>query len=85
VVTITSLAGQVAGEFISSYAASKFALERWMEALRNEVAPYGITTTIVEPGSFRTKLLEKESKFPPALAVEDYAERTRQILRIGSI
>jgi NAD(P)-dependent dehydrogenase (short-subunit alcohol dehydrogenase family) len=45
-----------------------------------EVAPYGITTTIVEPGFFRTKLLEKESTILPALPVEDYAERTRQLL-----
>lgn len=80
IVTISSTAGVTAGEFISAYAASKFALEGWMEALRPEVAPYGITTTIVEPGFFRTKLLEKESTIPPALSIPDYAERTRQIL-----
>ena len=80
VVTISSTAGVVAGEFTSAYAASKFALEGWMEALRPEVAPYGITTTIVEPGFFRTKLLEKESTILPALSIPDYAERTKQIL-----
>jgi NAD(P)-dependent dehydrogenase (short-subunit alcohol dehydrogenase family) len=82
VVTISSLAGQVAGEFTSAYAASKFALEGWMEALRAEVAPYGITTTIVEPGFFRTKLLEKESTLLPALSIPDYVERTKQILPV---
>jgi NAD(P)-dependent dehydrogenase (short-subunit alcohol dehydrogenase family) len=80
VVTISSTAGIVAGEFTSAYAASKFALEGWMEALRPEVAPYGITTTIVEPGFFRTKLLEKESTILPALSVDDYAERTAQTI-----
>ncbi|MFL5541555.1 MAG: SDR family NAD(P)-dependent oxidoreductase [Longimicrobiaceae bacterium] len=80
VVTISSTAGVVAGEFTSAYAASKFALEGWMEALRPEVAPCGITTTVVEPGFFRTKLLEKESTTPPALSIDDYAERTRRIL-----
>lgn len=80
VVTISSTAGIVAGEFTSAYAASKFALEGWMEALRPEVEPYGITTTVVEPGFFRTKLLEKESTLLPALSIDDYAERTRQIL-----
>ena len=80
VVTISSTAGVVAGEFTSAYAASKFALEGWMEALSPEVAPYGITTTIVEPGFFRTKLLEKESTILPALSISDYADRTRQIL-----
>jgi NAD(P)-dependent dehydrogenase (short-subunit alcohol dehydrogenase family) len=82
VVTISSTAGIVAGEFTSAYAASKFALEGWMEVLRPEVAPYGITTTIVEPGFFRTKLLEKESTIVPALSIDDYAERTRQILPV---
>jgi NAD(P)-dependent dehydrogenase (short-subunit alcohol dehydrogenase family) len=80
VVTISSTAGVVAGEFTSAYAASKFALEGWMEALRPEVAPYGIRTTIVEPGFFRTKLLEKESTLLPALSIPDYTEHTQQIL-----
>ena len=80
VVTISSTAGVVAGEFTSAYAASKFALEGWMEALRPEVAPYGITTTIVEPGFFRTTLLEQASTIVPALSIPDYAERTTQIL-----
>jgi NAD(P)-dependent dehydrogenase (short-subunit alcohol dehydrogenase family) len=80
IVTISSTAGVVAGEFTSAYAASKFALEGWMEALRPEVAPYGITTTVVEPGFFRTKLLEKESTILPALSVDDYAPRTAAII-----
>ena len=44
-------------EFISAYAASKFAVEGWMESLRSDVAPFDIRTTIVEPGYFRTELL----------------------------
>jgi NAD(P)-dependent dehydrogenase (short-subunit alcohol dehydrogenase family) len=80
VVTITSLAGLVAGEFTSAYAASKFALEGWMEALHPEVAPYGIQTTIVEPGFFRTELLEKASTIWPARSIPDYAERTAQTI-----
>lgn len=82
IVTITSTAGVVAGQFTSAYAASKFALEGWMEALHPEVAPYGIRTTVVEPGFFRTKLLEKESTILPALSIDDYAERTKQILPV---
>lgn len=80
IVSISSTAGVVAGGFASAYGASKFALEGWMEALHSEVAPYGITTTVVDPGFFRTKLLEKESTILPALSIPDYAERTRQML-----
>jgi NAD(P)-dependent dehydrogenase (short-subunit alcohol dehydrogenase family) len=78
VVTITSTAGIVGQEFCSAYAASKFGLEGWMESLRFEVEPFGIRTTIVEPGFFRTTLLEKESTTYAELSIDDYAERTAQ-------
>ena len=76
VVTISSTAGIVGQEFCSAYAASKFGLEGWMESLRFEVEPFGIHTTIVEPGFFRTDLLTKESTAYADLSIEDYAERT---------
>ncbi len=78
VVTISSVAGLVGGEFTSAYAASKFALEGWMESLVTEVAPYGVRTMVVEPGFFRTDLLTPESTSYAESSVEDYAERTKQ-------
>ena len=78
VITISSLAGLIGQEFVVAYAASKFALEGWMESLRFDVAPFGISTMLVEPGFFRTELLvEGASTLWPELWVEDYAERTR--------
>jgi NAD(P)-dependent dehydrogenase (short-subunit alcohol dehydrogenase family) len=78
VVTITSLAGIVGQEFCSAYAASKFGLEGWMESLRFEVEPFGVHTTIVEPGFFRTELLTQESTAYADLSIGDYAARTAQ-------
>ncbi|MET0885720.1 MAG: SDR family oxidoreductase [Mycetocola sp.] len=81
VITITSAAGIVGGEFTAAYAASKFALEGWMESLQYDVEPYGITTTIVEPGFFRSELLVTgASSIWPELVIEDYAERTEQTI-----
>jgi NAD(P)-dependent dehydrogenase (short-subunit alcohol dehydrogenase family) len=81
IITITSTAGIVGGEFTSAYAASKFALEGWMESLRPEVEPFGITTTVVEPGFFRTELLvEGSSTIWPEMSIPDYAERTSQTI-----
>ena len=57
VITISSSAGLAGFEFGTAYAASKFGVEGWMESLRPEVAPFGIDTTIVNPGFFRTELL----------------------------
>jgi NAD(P)-dependent dehydrogenase (short-subunit alcohol dehydrogenase family) len=79
VITITSTAGLIGQEFCAAYAASKFALEGWMESLRYDLAPYGITTMAVEPGFFRTELLvEGASTIWPELRIDDYAERTEQ-------
>ncbi len=78
VVSISSTAGIAGQEFCSAYAASKFGLEGWMESLRFEIEPFGIRTTIVEPGFFRTDLLEKESTAYADLSIDDYAERTAQ-------
>jgi NAD(P)-dependent dehydrogenase (short-subunit alcohol dehydrogenase family) len=77
VITLTSLAGLIGQEFTAAYAASKFALEGWMEALHFDVSPYGISVMSVEPGFFRTELLvEGASTLWPELDIEDYAERT---------
>src|SRR6059058_6183717 len=61
IISISSSAGLVGFEFCTAYAASKFGLEGWMESLHAEVAPFGITTTIVNPGFFRTELLTEQS------------------------
>jgi NAD(P)-dependent dehydrogenase (short-subunit alcohol dehydrogenase family) len=78
VVTISSTAGLEGGEFTSAYAASKFAVEGWMESLALEVAPFGIRTMLVEPGFFRTELLTPESTKYAESSIPDYAERTEQ-------
>jgi NAD(P)-dependent dehydrogenase (short-subunit alcohol dehydrogenase family) len=78
VVSISSTAGVVGQPFCSAYAASKFGVEGWMESLRFEVEPFGIHTTIVEPGFFRTALLTKESTTYAELSIDDYAERTAE-------
>jgi NAD(P)-dependent dehydrogenase (short-subunit alcohol dehydrogenase family) len=80
VISISSLAGLVGGAFTSAYAASKFGLEGWMESLAPEVEPFGIRTMIVEPGYFRTELLQPESTSFADLSIDDYAERTAQII-----
>ena len=78
IVTISSTAGIVGGEFLSAYAASKFGVEGWQESLAPEVAPYGIKTMLVEPGFFRTELLTPESTEYAESSIADYAERTEQ-------
>ncbi len=79
IVTISSTAGLVGFELGSAYSASKFGLEGWMESLQQEVAPFGINTTLVEPGFFRTDLLSDKSTTYSSRSIEDYKERREQL------
>ncbi|TDE14993.1 oxidoreductase [Jiangella asiatica] len=56
IVQISSMGGRLAFAGVSAYSATKFALEGYSEALAAELAPFGITVLIVEPGAFRTGL-----------------------------
>jgi NAD(P)-dependent dehydrogenase (short-subunit alcohol dehydrogenase family) len=78
VISISSGAGVVGSPSGSAYAASKFALEGWMESLTGEVQPFGIRTMIVEPGFFRTELLTSESTTFGELSLDDYDEARAQ-------
>jgi NAD(P)-dependent dehydrogenase (short-subunit alcohol dehydrogenase family) len=75
IVTISSSAGFVGFEFGSAYAAAKFGVEGWMESLHHEVAPFGIKTTVVNPGFFRTELLTPESTKYAEPSIADYNDR----------
>lgn len=81
IITVTSTAALIGMEFCAAYAASKFALEGWLESLHFDVKPYGIDVMAVEPGFFRTELLvEGSSTIWPELAISDYAGRTAQTI-----
>src|SRR5882724_5879653 len=81
IITISSTAGLTGFAFGTAYAASKFGVEGWMESLRPEVAPFGIETTIVNPGFFRTELLTPESTSFAQMQIEDYDDRTAEQLK----
>jgi NAD(P)-dependent dehydrogenase (short-subunit alcohol dehydrogenase family) len=78
VIAISSTAGIAGQTFCTAYAASKFAVEGWIESLTSEVSPFGIRTMLVEPGFFRTELLTPESTNYATPSIDDYAERTRE-------
>jgi NAD(P)-dependent dehydrogenase (short-subunit alcohol dehydrogenase family) len=56
IVQISSIAGVHGSYSVSSYSASKHALEGWSESLRMEVDPLGIKVVLIEPGSFQTDI-----------------------------
>lgn len=81
VITITSIGGLVGQDFCAAYSTSKFALEGWMESIRFNLEPFGISTTIVEPGFFRTELLvDDASAIWPTSSIDDYTDRTAETI-----
>ena len=53
---VSSIAGRAANPVISAYAASKFALEGFSEALAFEARLFGVDIVLIEPGTFKTEI-----------------------------
>jgi NAD(P)-dependent dehydrogenase (short-subunit alcohol dehydrogenase family) len=59
IVNLSSVAGRIAFPGGGAYCGSKFALEAMTDALRNEVAEFGIDAVLVEPGPVSTKFTDR--------------------------
>jgi len=57
VITIGSLAGKLVLPVNGTYSATKFALEALSDALRMELAPFGIQVVLIEPGNIRSNFM----------------------------
>ena len=79
IVNLSSLAGLVPLPFWGYYSASKFAVEGLTEALREELRPFGIRVSAVEPGTIKTALYTAERKAP---SMEAYAHRRARFEKV---
>ena len=71
IVNISSMTGLVANPPNGYYSSTKFALEALTEALAQEVKPFGIKVTAIEPGAFRTDWAAR-SMWESATPISDY-------------
>lgn len=55
IINISSIGGKIAMPLGGWYHASKFALEAMSDALRNEVAQFGIDVVVIEPGGIKSE------------------------------
>ncbi|MFP2964056.1 SDR family oxidoreductase [Myxococcus sp. 1LA] len=81
IIQVSSLGGQVGLPFQSLYSASKFALEGFTEALRQEVAEFGIEATLVQPGDVRTHITQNRVCVARAGEGSAYRERFEPVLK----
>ncbi|WP_238882919.1 SDR family oxidoreductase [Clostridium sp. YIM B02551] len=67
IIQLSSVAGQVASAGGSLYNATKWGIEGFIEALMQELAPFNIGLTLVEPGGARTNFSKVSLKLGPKL------------------
>jgi short-subunit dehydrogenase len=58
IINVSSVGGMFALPFNSAYAASKFALEGYSESLRQEMLPFNVYVSLIEPGQVHTESLD---------------------------
>ncbi|HEY1960354.1 MAG TPA: SDR family oxidoreductase [Polyangiaceae bacterium] len=73
VVNISSLGGRVTFPLMGAYHGTKYAVEAFSDALRNELHPFGIGVSIVEPGYIRTEFADVAMKTIDVPATSPFA------------
>jgi NAD(P)-dependent dehydrogenase (short-subunit alcohol dehydrogenase family) len=85
IVNISSIGGLISLPFQGFYSASKFALEAATEALRMEVAPFGIRVVLVEPGDFNTPFTAHRRRTAKTAESIVYRERFEKALAVMEV
>ncbi|HYF45011.1 MAG TPA: SDR family NAD(P)-dependent oxidoreductase, partial [Acidimicrobiales bacterium] len=70
IVFVGSIGGRIGSPLMGPYNASKWAIEGLAEALRHELAPWGVPVAVVEPGAVRTDIWGKARETTARLEAE---------------
>jgi NAD(P)-dependent dehydrogenase (short-subunit alcohol dehydrogenase family) len=81
IVNVSSVSGLVAFPGMSAYCSSKFAVEGFSESLRHELLPFDVHVCLVEPGTFRTDIFDRNRRVAARSAdpASPWAEVTRRM------
>lgn len=69
---VSSTVGRYVMPFLGIYTASKYALEALSDAYRFELAPFGVESVLVEPGSFPTRIMTNMLRPSDAARAAEY-------------
>jgi NAD(P)-dependent dehydrogenase (short-subunit alcohol dehydrogenase family) len=67
IIQLSSVGGQIAMAGLSLYHTSKWGIEGFFEAVGPEIAPFGIETTLIEPGTAASDFAERSMVTAPAI------------------
>ena len=84
ITNISSISGILSSPMAGQYAATKHAVEAMSDALAAEVAPFGVTVSVVEPGNYNSRIgdtaWERMKDMPFAIEGALYADQVRGIM-----
>jgi NAD(P)-dependent dehydrogenase (short-subunit alcohol dehydrogenase family) len=94
IVNVGSMGGRVTFPLMGAYHATKYALEAISDALRNELRPFGVRVSLIEPGAIRTEFNDRameevsryrtpDSPYAAALARVDEMRKQFEMSAVG--
>jgi short-subunit dehydrogenase len=86
IVNMSSAAGRISTPFMGAYSSSKHALEAMSDALRLELAPFGVHVVLIEPGPIPTEfgnVAEESQCVDPSSPYAEFMKR-QMAARAGS-
>ncbi|KAJ1351169.1 hypothetical protein KIN20_007133 [Parelaphostrongylus tenuis] len=92
VVTMGSTTGRLHGLYVGPYVTAKFAVEAYMDCLRLEMRPFGVSVHILEPGAFKTDLLNEKAHYDrvnkaweklPSVTKNEYGEQFKENFKVA--
>lgn len=81
IIQVSSIGGITAFPLVGMYHASKWALEGFSQSLAQEVAPFGVHVTLIEPGGFSTDWAGSSARHATPLPAYDEARKAAQEAR----
>lgn len=91
IINVTSMGGEFTTPFGGMYHASKYALESISDALRFEVADFGIQVVVVQPGPVKTPMADNalatltgDAASPYRKRLDGFAEMSRDQMKKGT-
>jgi NAD(P)-dependent dehydrogenase (short-subunit alcohol dehydrogenase family) len=82
IINVSSVSGLITGPMLGWYSSSKHALESLSDALRLELAPFGISVSLIEPNSFGTDIWSRAATLFPDAEQSAYATFYRRADRL---
>jgi short-subunit dehydrogenase len=85
VVNVSSMGGRVTFPLMGAYNATKYAVESLSDALRNELHPFGVGVSLVEPGYIKTEFADvalKTIRVPATSPFAPIVNRAEEVLAL---